>query len=63
MEKYVRSIRVEDASGARFEMHEYRSDSFMMRGRRFQLDTGESAQLMNDNTFKLVLTGEILVRI
>ena len=32
--KYVRSIRVEDASGAQFEMHEYRSDSFLMRGRR-----------------------------
>lgn len=63
LEEYVRSITVEDASGARYEVHEFRADSFLLGGRRFQLDNGEGVQLMSDNTFKVVLTGEVLVPI
>ena len=55
MGKYVRSIPVEDVSGAQFELHEYLIRKpvlgFTRWGRRFVLDTGEEAQPVNANTF------------
>jgi hypothetical protein len=57
----VRSIRVEDASGAQFDVHEFVIGSFIRRSRYFELDTGEPACLLEDNTFALLSTGEPLV--
>jgi hypothetical protein len=58
---YVRSIRVEDASGAQFELHQFEKRRFITKARWFQLDTGERAQLMDDETFALITTGERLM--
>ena len=63
MSKYVRSIRVEDASGAQFELHEFVAPGRIWTGRLFELDTGEPARLVDENTFALVKTGEHLVRV
>jgi hypothetical protein len=62
----VRSIPVEDVSGAQFELHEYLIQKpvfgFTRRGRRFVLDTGEEAQPVDANTFALIGTGERFCR-
>jgi hypothetical protein len=63
LSKYVRSIRVEDASGAQFDVHEFVIGSWLWRARRFQLDSGETARLVDHNTFALVSTGEPLMRV
>ena len=63
MREYVRSIPVEDASGARFEVHEFLVRRWIRRSRLFELDTGEAALIVDGNTFALVRTGERFVRI
>lgn len=66
MGSYVRSILVEDASGAQFQMHEYlvreRVFDYVRKRRRFQLDTGEHAEEADRHTFRVIATGETLVR-
>jgi hypothetical protein len=63
LRKYVRSIRVEDASGAQFDVHEFVAMRWIRKARIFELDTGESARLVDDHCFALVSTGEPLVRL
>ena len=63
LNKYVRSIRVEDASGAQFELHEFVVPRWIWKARRFELDTGEAACPVDDNTFELVNTGERFTRV
>lgn len=63
LRKYLRSIRVEDASGAQFELHELVDRGWIRTRRIFELDTGERALRVDDNTFALVSTGERFVRI
>jgi hypothetical protein len=57
---YDRSLEVEDASGARFQIHEYRS---WWLSKRFVLDTGEEAFRIDKDTFEVMTTGETLVRV
>ena len=51
----MRAILVEDACGAQFQLHEFRDRrgvfDFVRKARRYQLDTGEQAELVDDNTF------------
>lgn len=65
MGKFVRSIRVEDASGAQFHMHEFliREPVFgyVRKRRHFELDTGEEAEPADARTFRVVATGETLM--
>ena len=67
MGSFVRSILVEDADGAQFQLHEYLvSKSFFGLARkvkRFELDTGEQAQCIDEDTFALIATGERLRRV
>jgi hypothetical protein len=67
MGKYVRSIRVEDASGAQFQMHEFliREPVFgyVRKRRRFELDTGELATRVCERTFAIAASGETLRRV
>ena len=67
MGKFVRSIPVEDVSGAQFELHEYVIRKpvfgFTRWTRRFVLDTGEEAQPVDENTFALLGTGERFCRV
>jgi len=63
LSKYVRSIPVEDASGAQFELHEFVVRRWIRRARLFKLDTGEPVRLVDENSFALVSTGEPLMRV
>jgi hypothetical protein len=59
----VRSIRVEDASGAQFELHEFLARGLIRSTRVFELDTGEAVRLVDADTFALASTGEPFLRI
>ncbi len=61
--KYVGRILVEDASGCRFEVHEFSKRSLFADVRSFTLDTGEVLSLVDANTFLIRTTGERLVRV
>ena len=65
MESYVRSILVEDASGAQFQVHEFllheRVFDYIRKRRHFELDTGEVAEPLDANTFRVKETGEPLM--
>jgi hypothetical protein len=63
----MRSILVEDASGAQFILYEFVDRgpvmSLFREQSRFQLDTGEKAEWVDENTFVVVSTGEKLARV
>ena len=63
MRKYLRSILVEDASGAQFVAFEFRQRRFLKRQSHFELDTGEPLEFVDNNTFEIARTGERLVRV
>lgn len=63
MESYSGRILVEDASGARFYVHEYRGRRTFFRTRRYMLDTGEPVRRLDARTFIIEKTGEALVRV
>lgn len=63
MENYSGRILVEDASGARFYVHEYRRRRLVMAARRHVLDTGEKVRQLDRHTFEIVPTGEKLTRV
>jgi hypothetical protein len=63
----MRSVLVEDASGAQFILYEFVEPGPLMslfrEQSRFQLDTGEDAQWVDENTFAVFSTGERLARV
>ncbi len=61
--KYAGRIMVEDSSGCRFDVHEYRERRLLARIAKFRLDTGESVEALDANTFVIRGTGEHLVRV
>ena len=61
MERYVGRIEVEDASGCRFELHEYAGRRGLRAFRRYALDTGEPVRRVDENAFVISRTGEALV--
>jgi hypothetical protein len=61
--KYAGYILVEDASGCRFQLHQYRRRRWFSHQIRFALDTGESVHQLDENSFVITKTGETLVRI
>ena len=63
MESYSGHILVEDASGARFYVHEYHGRWTFLRARRYMLDTGEPVRRLDADTFVIEKTGERLVRV
>ena len=63
MESYSGRILVEDASGARFYVHEYRRRRALLSAKRHVLDTGEQVRQVDRHTFEIVPTGERLVRV
>ena len=56
-------MRVEDASGTQFVVYEFGGGWFLIRQSRFELDTGEPLEIIDDRTFEIVTTGECLVRV
>ncbi|HVU30037.1 MAG TPA: hypothetical protein VHE36_06530 [Sphingomicrobium sp.] len=63
MESYSGRILVEDAAGARFYVHEYRSRRTFLPVRRYVLDTGEPVRRVDRERFAIVATGEKLTRV
>lgn len=72
MEDVIDTIAVRDANGD--ELTLYRYQAFVPRlsvlglrrdpgHTRLELDTGESVRLVNDDTFAIVASGELLFRI
>jgi hypothetical protein len=60
---YAGRITVEDASGARFQLHEYRERRLLKSVRRFVLDTGEPVKRINFDNYVIAATGETLMRV
>ena len=63
MDHYSGRILVEDASGARFYVHEYRGRKTLLPVRRYMLDTGEPIRRVDRETFEITTTGERLQRV
>jgi hypothetical protein len=63
LENYSGRVLVEDASGSRFYVHEYRGRRMILPFRRYMLDTGEQVRRIDDGTFEIVATRERLVRV
>jgi hypothetical protein len=61
--QYAATHTVEDASGARFQLYEFRGSRFFMRIRKFELDTGEPVKRVDFDTYVIAKTGETLVRV
>jgi hypothetical protein len=61
--EYAGRITVEDASGARFQVHEFRGRRFFWRARRFVLETGELVKRVDFDHYVIGPTGEVLLRI
>jgi hypothetical protein len=61
--EYAATHVVEDASGARFQLYEFRGSHFFMRVRTFQLDTGEPVKRVGLDNYEIITTGERLVRV
>lgn len=63
MESYSGRILVEDVSGSRFYVHEYRGRRALLPVKRYMLDTGEQVRRVNGKEFEIVPTGERLRRV
>jgi hypothetical protein len=63
VESYLGRILVEDASGSRFYVHEYRGRRTLLPFRRYILDTDEPVRRINGEAFEIIGTGERLVRV
>jgi hypothetical protein len=63
VESYSGRILVEDATGARFYVHEYRGRRTFLRVTRYMLDTGEPVRRIDRSTFVIEATGERLMRV
>ena len=61
--EYAGYILVEDASGCRFQLHQYRRRRWFSHQTRFALDTGESVHKIDEDSFVITKTGEALVRV
>lgn len=61
--KYAGRILVEDASGCRFEVHQFDMRRLLSRTAIFRLDTGETVRWVDPNTFVIASTGEHLMRV
>lgn len=61
--EYKGRILVEDASGCRFEIHEFCRWRFLSRVAVFKFDTGEPIVRLDADTFAITTTGEALVRV
>ena len=60
MESYFGRVLVEDASGARLYVHEYRGRRMVLPVKRYMLDTGEQVRRVDNGSFEIIKTGERL---
>lgn len=60
---YVRSIPVRDENGVDLTVHEFQERRFLVKVRRLELCTGEEVNNVDDDTFVVAATGELLKRL
>ena len=60
---YAGRVIVENASGCRFQLYEYRGRRFLKEVRRFVLETGQAVQRVDFDNYLVSKTGETLVRV
>lgn len=60
---YAGRVIVEDASGTRFQIHEYRGRRLFAQVRQFVLDTGERVKRVDSDHYEVPTTGKRLVRV
>jgi len=63
MVEYAATHVVEDASGARFQLYEYRGHSFLRTVRKFVLDTGDAVKRVDFDHYVIAASGEPLMRV
>jgi hypothetical protein len=63
MVEYAATHVVEDASGARFRLYEYRGSRFLRPVRKFMLDTGEPVKRVDFDHYVIAASGEPLMRV
>lgn len=63
MVDYAATHVVEDASGGRFQLYEYRGHSFLRKVRKFVLDTGEPVKRLDFDHYVIATSGEPLMRV
>ena len=61
--EFAGSIAVEDASGCRFKIHQYRVRQFFRTVKCFVLETGEVVERAGADNYVVARTGETLVPI
>lgn len=59
---YVRSIPVRDENGVDLTVYEFRERRFLTKVRRLELCTGEAVNDVDQDTFVVAATGELLKR-
>lgn len=60
---YVQCIPVVDAKGDQTVVYEFRDRRFLTKVRRYKLDTGEAVEAVEADLFRVIATGEELLRI
>ena len=60
---YVRSIPVVDVNGDQLILFEFEDRRFISKTRRLRLDSGELVERINDDSFTVAATGEVLRRL
>jgi hypothetical protein len=61
--EYAGRITVENATGARYQVHEYRGRRLFKLVRRFVLETGQRVQRLDFDNYVVAQTGEPLSRV
>jgi hypothetical protein len=61
--EYAGRITVEDASGCRFQIAEFRGRRLLKTTRRFVLENGERVHRIDFDNYVVVRSGECLVRV
>jgi hypothetical protein len=59
----VKPIPVRDENGDHHTVYEFADRRFLREVRRWKLDSGETVQAVNENTFTVIGTGECLTRV
>jgi hypothetical protein len=60
---YAATYVVEDSSGARFHLYEYRGRRFLRSVRKFVLDTGDPVRRVDFDHYLIAASGEPLIRV
>ena len=60
---HVRSIPVVDANGDQLTVYVFQDRRFLTKVRSYKLCTGEAVEIAESDTFRVIATGEELLRL